>query len=648
MQSTSTSIETGARHCPDPASNGNLTARDSRSAAGIEMRGDGRRWELSVSRRLLLEARRFWLHIAALLALGLLGTPVTLLGPLPLKLVVDSVLGPHELPAWLAWLLPAGTERSDVMVIAAVAALALLLALAKQVLDLGSTLLRSYTGEQLVLAFRAKLFRHLQRLSLSYHDAAGTATATYRMQYDAPAIQWIMIDALIPLLSSLLTLIAMVVVVARIDWSLALVSMTIVPVLYVLSQFYNRRLKLQWREVKNVESSTMSVIEEVLSSVRVVKASAQEEREQQRYLDSARRNLREQVKLTLTGGNFGLIVGLVLAIGTALVLFLGVRQGQAGRITLGDPICGMSYPALLYTPLQTVSRTAASLQGSLVSAERVFEILDQAPEVVEKPHARPLARARGQVEFEAVSFAYRAEGQALHEVSFAAPPGAQGGVAGMTGAGKSTLVSLLLRLYDPSAGRILLDGVDLRDYRLHDLRNQFAVVLQEPLLFSASVAENISYARPEASEFEIVAAAQAANADDFIRALPQGYRTPLGARGMQLSGGERQRLSLARAFLKDAPILILDEPTSSVDAQTEAGILEGIKRLMEGRTTFMIAHRLMTLENCDMLLLLERGRLQVVTSDIPIALPGRLFVGEEPSHAQVRQAPGQRPRARAS
>ena len=609
------------------------------------MRSECRQSNVRLCHRLLLEARRFWLHIAALFALGLLSTPVTLLGPLPLKLAVDSVLGPHELPAWFAWLLPAGTERSDVIVIAAVAVLAILLALAKQLLELGSTILLSYTGEQLVLAFRAKLFRHLQCLSLSYHDAAGTASATYRMQYDAPAIHWIMIDALVPLLSSLLTLIAMVVVMARIDWSLALVSMAIVPVLCVLSQFYNRRLKLQWREVKNVESSTMSVIEEVLSSVRVVKAFAQEEREQQRYLDSARRNLLEQVKLTLIGGSFGLTVGLVLATGTALVLFLGVRQVEAGRITLGDLILVMSYLALLYTPLQTVSRTAASLQGSLVSAERVFEILDQRPEVLEKPHARPIVRARGQVEFEAVSFAYRAERHALREVSFSVPLGAQVGISGKTGAGKSTLVSLLLRLYDPSAGCIQLDGVDLRDYRLHDLRSQFAVMLQEPLLFSASVAENIAYARPEASESEIVAAAQVASADDFIRALPQGYRTPLGARSTQLSGGERQRVSLARAFLKDAPILILDEPTSSVDTQTEHGILEGIKRLMEGRTTFMITHRLMTLENCDMLLLLERGRLEVVTSDIPTVLRNRLFPGEQlPSAARQAAASGRGPR----
>jgi len=411
-----------------------------------------------------------------------------------------------------------------------------------------------------------------------------------------------------------------------------------VPVLYIVSQFYNRRLKLQWGAVKNIQSSTMSVIEEVLSSVRLVQAFAQEEREQRRYLDHARRNLREQVKLTLIGGSFGLVVGLVLATGTAVVLYIGVRQVQAGEITLGDLILVMSYLALLYAPLQTVSRTAASLQGSLVSAERVFEILDHAPEVVEKPHALPLVRARGEVEFDAVSFGYRTEGQTLREVSFAAGPGARVGIAGMTGAGKSTLMSLLLRLYDPGAGRILLDGVDLRDYRLHDLRNQFAVMLQEPLLFSASIAENIAYARPEASEAEIVAAAQLARADDFIRALPHGYRTSLGPRGTQLSGGERQRLSLARAFLKDAPILILDEPTSSVDGETEAGILAGIKRLMEGRTTFMISHRLMSLQDCDMLLLLQCGQLQVVTADIPAVLRDRLFPEEnQPSRVA---APG--------
>jgi ATP-binding cassette, subfamily B, bacterial len=592
------------------------------------MSGPGKPSDLGLYRRLLLEARQFWPHIAGLFALSLLSVPLTLLTPLPLKIVVDSVLGSHEAPAVLTVFLPAGAKSSDWRMIMLVAGLIILLALAKQLVDLLFVILRTYTAEQLVLAFRAKLFRHLQGLSLLYHDNSGTANSIYRIQYDAPAIQWIMIDGFIPLVSSCLTLVAMIIVMARIDWSLALVALAVVPVLYVVLQAYSRRLKLQWREAKNVENSTLSIVEEVLSSVRVVKAFAQEEREQQRYIQNARRSLREQLKLTLIGGSLGLIVGLVIATGTAGVLFIAVRHVQEGHISLGDVILVMGYLGLLYAPLQTVSNSAASLQGSLVGAERAFELLDHAPEVPEKPFARPLARARGQIEFENVSFAYNAERAALQGISFKVDAGSCAGIAGTTGAGKSTLVSLLLRFYDPTGGCILMDGVDLRDYRLPDLRNQFAVVQQEPLLFSSSIAENIAYARPRATEEEIIAAARAANADNFIRRLPQGYGTQVGERGAQLSGGERQRISLARAFLKDAPILILDEPTSSVDTLTEAAILEAMRRLMRGRTAFMIAHRLQTLENCNLLLVLEHGMLQTCTSDVSTVLRKRLVATE--------------------
>jgi len=392
-------------------------------------------------------------------------------------------------------------------------------------------------------------------------------------------------------------------------------------VLYVVSQIYSRRLKLRWREAKDLESSTLSVVQEVLSSVRVVKAFAQEDREQERYVASAGRNLRQQIKLALTGGSFGLVIGVAMAAGTATVLFLAARHVLAGRITLGDLILVMSYLALLYSPLQTVSKSAASLQGSLVSAERAFELLDESPEVVEKPDARPLIRARGQVAFEDVSFAYYGGRPALHGISFEVPVGSRVGIAGTTGAGKSTLVSLLLRLYDPTGGRVLLDGVDLRDFKLRDLRNQFAIVLQEPVLFSSSIAENIAYAKPEAGEAEVVAAAQAANAHDFISRLPQGYRTEVGERGVQLSGGERQRISLARAFLKDAPILILDEPTSSVDVKTETVIMEAMMRLMQHRTTFMIAHRLSTLDICDVRMQLEQGRVVSMTRAADLTAP---------------------------
>ena len=570
--------------------------------------------DFALYQRLLRESRAFWPHIGALFILSVLAAPLTLLTPLPLKVVVDSILGAQPLPGWLLAVLPDGVERTGMAALLAVAVFLVVLAFIKQLLDLVFNVLRSYAGEKLVLAFRAKLFRHSQRLSLSYHDTVGTSDSTYRIQYDAPTIQWVTIDAFIPLLSSLLTLVAMIAVMARINVQLALVALTIAPILYGISQVYARRLKLRWREAKDLESATLSIVQEVLSSVRVVKAFAQEDREEQRYVTHARRNLREQIRLSLVSGSFGLVVAVCLAVGTAAVLFLGARQVQAGRMSLGDLILVMSYLAMLYTPLQTVSKSAASLQASLVSAERVFELLDQAPEVLERPNARPISRARGEVAFENVSFAYNPERPALQGITFAVPAGARVGIAGTTGAGKSTLVSLLLRLYDPASGRILLDGTDLREFRVRDLRNQFAIVLQDTLLFSCSLAENIAYARPEASEKEVIAAAQAANAHDFITRLPEGYKTEAGERGVQLSGGERQRISLARAFLKDAPILILDEPTSAVDTKTETMIMDAMKRLMHGRTTFMIAHRLSTLDVCDVRLQLEHGKLVACTT----------------------------------
>ena len=589
------------------------------------MRSRAKVSDITVYRRLILEARQFWPHIAGLFALGLFSVPLALLSPLPLKIVVDSVLGSHDLPAWLAFVFPVGTVKSDLTTLVLVAGFIVLLALAKHVVDLLFVVLRTYTAEQLVLVFRAKLFVHLQRLSLSYHDASSTANSIYHIQYDAPAIQWIMIDGFIPLVSSLMMLASMIIVMARIDWSLAAVALTVLPILYLLTQAYSRRLKSRWREAKDLENSTLSVVEQAISSVRVVKVFGQEEREEKRYLQNAQRSSHEQVRLTLTSGSYALIVGLAMALGTAVVLFIAVRHVQTGQISLGDLILVMSYLGLLYAPLESVSKTVASLQGSLVSAERSFKLLDQVPEVQQKTNASPITRARGEIEFQNVSFAYTVDRVALRAISFKISPGSRVGITGMTGAGKSTLVSLLLRLYDPTDGRILLDGLDLREYRLRDLRNQFAVVQQDPVLFSSSVAENIAYARQRATEREIFAAAEAANADDFIRKLPLGYATQVGERGMQLSGGERQRISLARAFLKSAPILILDEPTSSVDVATETAILEAMDRLMQGRTAFMIAHRLRTLERCNLLLVLENGSLQTFTSDVANALRELLF-----------------------
>jgi len=574
------------------------------------------RSDFSLYMRLLREARDFWPHITCLFFLGLLATPLTLLNPVPLKLAIDCVLGSHPWPKSMQWILPPEEAASFGLIsLAVVASLYVAIALGRLSLELAFALLRAYSGEKLVLSFRARLFRHVQRLSLSYHDTKGTADSSYRIQYDAPAIQWITIDALIPLVNAVITLIAMITVMARLDWQLAVVALAVAPLLFSLSQLYSRRLKLRWRDAKSVESSAFSVVQEVLSSVRVVKAFVQEDREQVRYEKHAGRNLREQIRLAFTGGMFNLINGMAMATGTAIVLYMGARHVQQGLITIGELVLIMSYLAMLYAPLQTLSKSSASLQGSLVSAERAFALLDEAPDVPEKPHALSLGRATGRVEFHEVSFAYMPDRPALSNVSFAIEPGSRVGITGTTGAGKSTLMNLLLRLYDPTSGSILLDGVDVRDYRVNDLRNQFAIVLQEPVLFSSTIGENIAYARPDASEAEIVEAATTANIHDFISRLPNGYQTQVGERGVQLSGGERQRISLARAFLKNAPILILDEPTSSVDTATEQAIMQAMDKLMTGRTSFMIAHRLSTLELCNIRLHLEQSKLVSVKTN---------------------------------
>jgi ATP-binding cassette subfamily B protein len=559
--------------------------------------------DLALYRRLLGEARPYWPHIAGIFLTGLAATPIALLTPLPLKVAVDSVIGSKPAPGFLAW---AGRGTG---LLAAVIGLALLVALLDQLQRLADTLLGTYTGEKLQLRFRARLFRHGQRLSLRYHDAAGTADAVYRIQYDAPSIQWISVYGVTPFLTAGLTLAGMVVITARIDLELALVALAVAPVLLVLTALSRRALRRGWKETKRLESRALSVVQEVFTVLRVVKAFSQEEREHERFLSASGAGMRARIRLMAIEGGFSLAVGMTTAVGTAAVLFIGVRHVQSGRLTLGSLLLVLGYLAQLYVPLQTVSASVNALQSSLASAERAFALLDGEPDVQERPHARRLGRAAGAVVFDDVRFAYDG-GEVLRGVSFAVEPGATVGISGATGAGKTTLVNLLTRFYDPTGGAILLDGVDLRDYRLADLRNQFAIVLQEPVLFSTTIRENIAYGRPDAGDEEIVEAARAAGAHAFVSELPDGYDTVVGERGMRLSGGERQRIALARAFLKDAPILILDEPTSAVDVVTERSVMEATGRLAEGRTTFLIAHRPSTLAGCDVRLEVDGGRVR--------------------------------------
>jgi ATP-binding cassette subfamily B protein len=561
-----------------------------------------------------------------ILLLDLLSIPLALLSPVPLKIAVDSVLGTEPVPGFLEpWLLAVAQPKSAVLLL--VACLVVAIALLRGLQGLASSLLRTYTGEKLVLGLRARLFRHVQRLSLAYHDSRGTSDAVYRIQYDTAAVQYVTIDGVIPFITASITLITMLLVVLDIDWLLALVALAISPILFWLTRLYRRNLRERARKVKKIESGALSIVQEVLASLRVVKAFGQEDREQERFVRRSSEGMRARMRYTLAEGRLGLLLALTTALGTASVLFIGVRHVQSGMLTLGSLLLVMGYLSQLYSPLRTISRKVARLQSHLASAERAFALLDQPPDVVERPNARLIARARGTVTFDHVSFSYDGVQPVLHDVSFEIFAGTRVGVAGRTGAGKTTLISLLTRFYDPSDGRVLLDDVDLRDYKLVDLRNQFAIVLQEPVLFSTSIAENIVYACPGASEHEIVSAAEAANAHDFIARLPHGYDTPVGERGMLLSGGERQRIALARAFLKNAPILIMDEPTSSVDIKTEAGIMEAMERLMQGRTTFIIAHRLTTLENCDLLLVIQDGQLVDVTSDVSKTVQDALALG---------------------
>jgi ATP-binding cassette, subfamily B, bacterial len=575
----------------------------------------GARGDLLLYRRLLGQARPYAKYLAALLLLELLGSLLVLTLPLPLKVAIDSVVGSRPLPGFLARVVPESVAASPTGLLVVAAAALVVLTLLNNLQSLAESLLRAYAGERLVLAFRSRLLRHAQRLSLSYHDAQGTADATYRIQTDAAAVQNIVIDGVLPLLTSVVTVVLMFAVTAWLDWQLALAALGVAPVLLFASGYYRRRLRERSREVKRLESSALAVVQEVLSVLRVVKAFSQEDREQARFLRHSREGLRSRLRLLLAEGGYGLLVNLTTAVGTASVLFLGVSHVRDGTLTLGDLLLVLGYLAQLYDPLKTISRKAAGMQSHLAGAERAFALLDQEPEVVDRPDARPLARAAGALTFRNVSFGYDDGRPVLRDVSFAVAPGTRLGVVGATGAGKTTLLNLLTRFYDPRRGQILLDALDLRAYRLADLRNQFALVLQDAVLFSASVGENIAYARPDATQEEIEAAALAAQAHDFITQLPCGYDTLVGERGMRLSGGERQRIAIARAFLKDAPILLLDEPTSAVDVQTEAGILEAMERLMSGRTCILITHRQHPLSACDTILTLEQGQLAVLTPE---------------------------------
>jgi ABC-type multidrug transport system fused ATPase/permease subunit len=537
----------------------------------------------------------------------LLGSLVGLLLPWPLKVLVDNVLGTQPLPSVLAGLLgPLGTHRQGLLAVTVVAGL--LLAVLQNVLGVLDNYVNTRLDQNMVLDFRSDLFQHVQRLSLTHHDRRRSGMLIYAINFQADAAARLVM-AVPPLAQSALTLVGMFWIALRLDSQLALLSLAVVPFLYYSVGYYVRHIQRRLEKVRAMEGESLSIIHEAISMLRVIIAFGREDHEHRRFRSQGETAVNARVRVTVSQTLFSLAVNTITAAGTALVLGVGALHVLEGRLTVGSLLVMMAYIAAVYKPLESISGTVGSLQEVLVSLKMAFNVLDLQPDIRDEPGAADADRVRGAVTFEAVGFSYPGRKDTLRDVSFEAQPGQVIAIVGPTGAGKTTLVSLIPRFYALQHGRILVDGVDVRRLTLRSLRRHSSIVLQEPLLFSGTIYDNIRYGRLEAGREEVIAAARAANAHDFITQLPKQYDTELGERGAQLSGGERQRIAVARAFLKDARILILDEPTSSVDSRTEAVILDALDRLMEGRTTFLIAHRLSTIRRADLILVLDRGRL---------------------------------------
>jgi len=535
---------------------------------------------------------------------------VALAEPWPLAFLVDGVLGgssggrhdsvPHLVTAVF------GTSVYRLILFGVAAGLVL------AVLINGLALFNEYVNtklsQRMIRDFRCDLVGNALRQTTAFHDARSMGDFIARINYESSSVGAITV-ALPPLMQSVLTLAGMAFIAFRIDKELALVSLLVVPFIYYATGYYGRSIEPRLRHVRGLEGRSINIVMEAMSMLRVIAVFGRERHEHRRFTEQAAQAVDARVDVTVRQTLFSFAVNMSTAVGTALVLGVGSLHALRGDLSVGEMLVVLAYVHSVYTPLQAISHSMASLQEQFIFLAMSLELLDQEPEICDEPGAVELPRLRGEVEFEGVSFAYQGRHCTLDNVSFRVAPGEAIAIVGPTGAGKTTLMSLLSRLAQPREGRVMVDGIDVRSATLASLRGQISVVLQEPTLFSGTVADNIRYGNLGASDDEVEAAAVAANAHDFVTALPKGYDTLLGENGTALSGGERQRLCVARAFLKDAPILVLDEPTSSIDSRTEAAILDALERLMAGRTTFMIAHRLSTLRSVDRILVLDHGRL---------------------------------------
>jgi ATP-binding cassette, subfamily B, bacterial len=566
--------------------------------------------------RALREVRAFWPALLLILALGLASIPLSLLLPLPLKLVIDNVLN-HQPVTGLASALPGDWTSGHRALLVTAISLSVGLGIVNVGWKLVDWLLRETVAERMVQEFRGKLLYHGLRMPPFCHAVNGTQDLGYRINQDAQALQWTAIYGLIPLVVGAANIGCTLYASAMISGKLALLALGTAAPTVILIHLYQGRLKSKWLAAKEQDSAAQSLVHEVLGALRVVTLYGQERRELSRFLCCSGLSVAARLRALRTEGMLGAMLSLSAAVGGAITLYVGLRYVESGLLSTGDLLLVITYIGQLYGPIQSMGTHATGQQHAIASAERAFAVLDTPIVLADRPDAPARGRAEGHIVFRNVRFGY-GDREIFERVNLGIPAGTTVGLVGRTGAGKTTLINLLLRLFDPLSGEIRLDGIDLRDWRLADLRRQFAVLPQDAPLFSTTVAENIVYGRPGASEAEIVAAASRASADAFIRRLPNGYHTPVGERGARLSGGERQRIALARALLLDAPVIVLDEPTSAVDRDTESAIIESLERLRAGRTVFVITHRAATLRHMDMILRVEGGQVWIEDLAAPL------------------------------
>jgi ATP-binding cassette subfamily B protein/subfamily B ATP-binding cassette protein MsbA len=559
---------------------------------------------------LLPYARRRWTGFVWITFTTLLSIALGLLKPWPMKFIVDRVLLAGRLPERAEQIvngLPGASSPKALLYWGVLATIALFL------LGWGvkfvSSLAQVWLGQSLVYDLAADVYAQLQRLSLRFHHNKSVGDSIRRVTSDCGCVSSIIKDALLPLASSMLTLLIMVGVMWQLDHALTLIAVAVMPAMVVVLRLYAGPMMDRSYQQQELESKIYDDIEQTFSAIAVVQAFHREDRHDRQFREHTRDAIAASLCTTNVQLQFKILTGLLTSFGTAAIIWVGARHVIDGQLTVGTILVFLAYLSSLYGPIEAIMYCSSAVQGASGSARRVVEVLRAERDVDDRPGAiDPPSPVRGHLRFERITFGYDAAREVLHDISFEITPGEMVAIVGATGAGKSTLACLAPRFNDPKSGRVLLDGRDLRELTLSGLRKHISLVLQDSFLFPISIAQNIAYCNPNASRDEIVRAARAANAHEFITQLPHGYETIVGERGATLSGGQRQRISIARALLRNAPILILDEPTSNLDATSEQAVFEAVRRLVAGRTTLVIAHRLSTVRHADRIIVLEQGR----------------------------------------